>query len=210
MDIHIQLSLDHDEHSKHMGYSKEQSVFIVTHLDTHIPSSSSALSCSCVFAVKMYNTRVAPLSAFVARILLRYSSSPRQVWTCRFFLFFFFSPSSSLPLGRKARSWQIKGIARRPHERQRRAAVLNSPERLFQSERPDQQRQDPQGRGAGRRSLGRIKVPGLKLRERSFMKLCTWPPFCLYVYFMWGQVLIVARTLCLRKSWVWDFTFLKQ
>lgn len=48
------------------------------------------------------------------------------------------------------------------------AAMLNSPERLFQSECPDRQRQDPQGRGAGRRSLGRIKVPGVKLGERLY------------------------------------------
>lgn len=48
------------------------------------------------------------------------------------------------------------------------AAVLNSPERLFQSEWPDQQRQDPQGRGAGRRSVGRIKVRGVKLGERLY------------------------------------------
>lgn len=84
---------------------------------------------------------------------------------------FFFPPflaSSSLPLGRKARSWEIKGIARRPHERQHWAAVLNSPERLFQSEQPDRQRQDPQGRGAGRRSLEGIKILGPKFRENLY------------------------------------------
>lgn len=44
--------------------------------------------------------------------------------------------------------------------------MLNSPKRLFQSEQPDQQRQDPQGRRAGRRSLGRIKVLRPKLGEK--------------------------------------------
>lgn len=48
------------------------------------------------------------------------------------------------------------------------AAMLNSPGRLFQSECPDRQRQDPQGCGAGRRSLGRIKVLGVKLGERLY------------------------------------------
>lgn len=48
------------------------------------------------------------------------------------------------------------------------AAVLNSPERLFQSEWLDRWRQDPQGRGAGRRSLWRIKVLGVKLGENFY------------------------------------------
>lgn len=155
--IDLSLSAHLWEHT--LGYSKNK-VYFLSPTPRH--SHSSFLhSCSCVCAVERYNTRVTLLSAFVARILLWYSSSPRQAWTCRFF--FFLPP---LPLGRKARSWEIKGIARRPHERQRCAALLNSPERLFQSKRPDQQRQDPQGRGAGRRSLGRIKVPGPKLGEK--------------------------------------------
>lgn len=48
------------------------------------------------------------------------------------------------------------------------AAVLNSPERLFQSEWLDRWRRDPQGRGAGRRSLWRIKVLGAKLGENFY------------------------------------------
>lgn len=48
------------------------------------------------------------------------------------------------------------------------AAVLNSPERLFQSEWLDRWRQDPQGRGAGRRSLQGIKVLGVKLGETFY------------------------------------------
>lgn len=42
--------------------------------------------------------------------------------------------------------------------------MLNSPERHFQSEQPDQQRQDQQDRGAGRRSYRRIKVLVAKIR----------------------------------------------
>lgn len=120
------------------------------------------------------------------------------------FLFFFFPSllaSSSLPLGRKARSREIKGIARRPHERQRWAAVLNSPERLFQSERPDQQRQDPQGRGAGRRSLGRIKFSGPKLGEK------------LYEVNVLDLLFISINTVCEAKCCVaerlWVFFFWK-
>lgn len=48
-----------------------------THPNTNIPSFSS-LSGSCVSAGWRYNTRFAPLSVFVARILLWYSFSPHQ------------------------------------------------------------------------------------------------------------------------------------
>ena len=129
-----------------------------------------------------------------------------------FFFFFFLKPpsfppsllaSSSLPLDRQVRSWKIKGIARRPHERHRWAAVLNSPERLFQSERPDQHGQDPQGRGAGRRSSERIKVPGLKLRRKALWKLMYLTFFLsAFMYCMWGQVLLVTENTLDVFVWV--------
>lgn len=91
------------------------------------------------------------------------------------------------------------------------AAVLNSPERLFQSEWPDQQRRDPQGRGAGRRSLGRIKVLGVKLGER------------LYEVNVLDLLFNSVNTVCVAKCCLWlkhfgcfdwlkvcDLTFFKQ
>lgn len=146
--------------SAHLGeHTKNKVLFFVTHTQTSTFLPQSFLLRGII--------RVTPLSTFVARILLWYSSSPCQAWTCRILS----TPllplaSSSLPLGRKARSWEIKGTAWRPHERQRRAAVLNSPKRLFQSEQPDQQRRHPQGRRAGRRSLRRFKVLEPKLGEK--------------------------------------------
>lgn len=57
--------------------------------------------------------------------------SPRQARTCRPFFPPSLCASSSLLLGRKARSWEIKGIARRPHERQRFGGCVKFPREAF-------------------------------------------------------------------------------
>lgn len=83
--------------------------------------------------LKRFNIPVACLCVFVGRILLRYSSSPHQAWTCMFFFFFLLLLLSTLPPppSCSVRNPEIKGIARRPHERHHLGGCVKFPRETF-------------------------------------------------------------------------------
>lgn len=116
----------------HIKYSKNKA-----HFSSHAQALAflflPLLLAPMCFAVQTQNTPVARLSAFVGRILLWYSSSPRQAWTCMFFFFPLPSllPFPSLPPSRTARNWEIKGIEQRPHERHHLGGCVKFPREAF-------------------------------------------------------------------------------
>lgn len=96
--------------------------------------------------------------------------SPRQARTCRPFFPSCPCASSSLLLGRKAPSWEIKGIALRPHERQRFGGCVKFPREAFPV-RAARSAQTGATRPRGREGaeLPRYESPQAKVR-RTFLK----------------------------------------